>query len=322
MIPDLSVIVPYHNSESSLGHTLVSIYNQTGTNLEVILVNDGSTDNSHKIVTGFIQSHPSKHKFIDICYNHSRGASEAFNIGLKNATANFVCKCDSDDTLSNDYYALMLDKASNTNADIVVSPITVHKGHITKILQPKSVGYLNDMAVNTANFSLCNKIIKRKLLIDNSIEAYPHIDRWDDLGVVARIIALRPKVATINNAGYHYILTPGVKSLSRSSSAKLLRDHLMCAMLIEIWLQQHNLDKEYAEFIHHLKILSKVKLLRCPPRNVEQWKSMFPEANHGIMSLRHISLFHRLLFALTAKLPTGLSQRVADIIDSAFNQEC
>lgn len=308
----LSVIVPYHNSEATLERTLLSLSNQQCEPIEIVLVNDGSTDHSHDIVKRFLADNNSGHTFLDISYDYQRGASEAFNIGLKNCTGDFICKCDSDDTVDADYYSALICIAHKENATIVSSPMTVHSGRKTGVIKPFRGNNLNSMSINTANFSLCNRIISRELLIANSIEAYPHIDRWDDLGIVARVLALKPKTAYIQKPGYHYYLTPGMKSLSRSGCNKLLRDHLLCALLVEHWLTERGLNKEYAEFIHLLKFVSKVKMLRCSPRDVARWKATFPETNNGIMHLQQLSLTHRILFTLITKLPTGLSQWAAD----------
>lgn len=313
MDPRLSIILPYHNSEATLERTLMSLANQTAPALELLLVNDGSTDRSHDIAAAFIRSHSSSRlRIVDISYEYQRGASEAFNLGMKHATASYVCKCDSDDTLPPDYYDVMLQTADADDADIVASPIRLICGQCIKTLAPRNFGDLNRMAVNTPNFSLCNKIIRRSLLADNNIEAYPHINCWEDLGVIARLMALRPKTCVINSVSYNYYLTPGRTSLSRSDCSTLLRDHMLTAMLLEIWFSGHSLDKAFAEFLHYLKFLSKVKMLRCKPRNIDRWKRTFPEANQGIMHLHNVALPVRLGFVAIAKLPTGICQWVAD----------
>lgn len=308
----LSVIVPYHNSEATLERTLLSLLNQDCNPLEIILVNDGSTDNSHAVVKKFISEQKSAHEFIDISYEYQRGLSEALNTGLKNSSGDYICQCDSDDTVDSEYYNRMLAMAEKYIADVVSGPIAMYSGKKVRISRPYRGNNLNDMAIKTANFSLCNRIIRRGLLTSNAIEAYPHIDRWEDLGVAARVFALKPKVAFIDSPYYNYYLTPGTTSLSRSDCKKLLRDHLLCALLVELWMRDRDLNTEYAEFIHHLKFLSKVKMLRCKPRDVARWKATFPETNRGIMHLRHLSLIHRILFTTITKLPTGISQWVAD----------
>lgn len=309
----LSIIVPYHNSEATLERTLMSLANQSAVGLEVLMVNDGSTDRSHEIVTGLLNSaQAAGHRFIDLSYEFQRGASEAFNFGLKHACGTFVCKCDSDDTIPPGYYDRMLDAAYSHGADIVASPIELICGEHSTTIAPRNFGCLNNMEVNTSNFSLCNKIIRRSLLTDNNIEAYPHIDCWEDLGILARILAMKPKTCVIDSVCYSYYLTPGHKSLSRSDCSALLRDHLLTAMLLEKWFKEHGYDSEYAEFLHYLKFISKVKLLRCKPRNIDRWKRTFPEANRGIMHLHSVSLPLRLAFSIITILPTGLSQWVAE----------
>lgn len=310
----LAVIVPFHNSERTLERTLMSLLEQSARDVHYILVNDGSSDHSLMVVEEFVKLHP---EFADrhtlLSYEFMRGSSEAINIGLRHVDAEFVIKCDSDDTVDKDYYNQLLEYADKQQADIVYTPITLHQGNKTSLLTPRRhITSLNDMPLDTVHFSLCNKIIRYNLLTGNGIEAYPHIDCWEDLGIVSRVMANRPKTAYLNIPGYHYYLIPGNKSLSRSHNNVLLRDHLMCALLLEQWFLGHDPTNAYQEFMHHLKFLSKIKMLKGDDKNVQRWKATFPEANCGIMHLRHIKWYHRILLAIIAKLPTGLGQWAVD----------
>ena len=119
MTKKVSIIVPIYNASKTLRRTLDSILNQSYNNLEIILVNDGSTDDSLNICN--------EYKKIDsriIIKNESnKGVSASRNIGLDNMTGDYVVFIDSDDTINADYIYNLLKTAIKTNADIVCSKI-------------------------------------------------------------------------------------------------------------------------------------------------------------------------------------------------------
>ena len=91
--PKLSVIVPIYNVEKYLPKCLDSLLNQTMNEIEIICVNDGSTDNCEKIA----QEYARKDKRIKYIYQENQGRSEARNTGISAATTKYLMFCDSDD---------------------------------------------------------------------------------------------------------------------------------------------------------------------------------------------------------------------------------
>lgn len=113
----ISVIVPIYNVEKYIYKCLDSIINQTYTNLEIILIDDGSPDNCGKICDEYAQ----KDIRIKTIHNKNSGVSSARNDGIKNASGKFITFVDSDDWLDLDYFQNMYDKANLIDADIIIS---------------------------------------------------------------------------------------------------------------------------------------------------------------------------------------------------------
>ena len=113
----ISVIIPVYNVEKYLKECLNSVINQTLKDLEIICVNDGSIDNSLKIMKEYALKDPR----IKILSQKNQGVSEARNFGIKNATGEYVAFLDADDCVSLDFYEKLYTKAKETNSDIVVS---------------------------------------------------------------------------------------------------------------------------------------------------------------------------------------------------------
>lgn len=112
----VSVIVPIYKVEKYLEKCINSIISQTYTNLEIILVDDGSPDNCGKICESF----KNKDSRIKVIHKENQGLGMARNSGLEIATGDYVVFVDSDDWIDNNMIELMLLRSINENADIVV----------------------------------------------------------------------------------------------------------------------------------------------------------------------------------------------------------
>lgn len=111
----ISIIVPVYNAEKYLDRCINSIIEQTYQNLELILVDDGSTDRSNKICNTWI----SKDDRIKYYYQKNGGVSSARNLGLMYANGKYIAFVDADDYLHHAFAESMIEKLSNSNADII-----------------------------------------------------------------------------------------------------------------------------------------------------------------------------------------------------------
>ncbi len=110
----ISVIVPVYNVEKYLDKCIKSIVNQTYQNLEIILIDDGSTDESAKICDLWAE----KDERITVIHKANGGVSSARNMGLEHASGDYIGFIDSDDFIENDFYELLLNNMNEYNADV------------------------------------------------------------------------------------------------------------------------------------------------------------------------------------------------------------
>ena len=113
---EVSVILTIYNAEKYLEETLNSIENQTFRNIEIICVNDGSTDNSIKIIKQFIE----KDNRIKLVDKKNEGVWKARLDGIKAAKGNYIVFIDSDDTIIESYIEKLYDSITKKNADISI----------------------------------------------------------------------------------------------------------------------------------------------------------------------------------------------------------
>ncbi len=164
-MPKVSVIVPVYNVEKYLDKCLNSLVNQTLKDIEIIVVNDGSRDNSKKIINDFLD----KHKNIIYVEKENGGLSDARNYGMKYAKGDYVAFLDSDDYVDVTIYEKMYNKAVEEKADYVecdfywVYPNKDAKSEKRKI--DAGVVYKNKKEMLTYGRVVAwNKLIKRDII--------------------------------------------------------------------------------------------------------------------------------------------------------------
>ena len=113
----VSVIVPVYNVEKYIEKCLESLVNQTLKDIEIIVVNDGSPDNSQKIIDKYVQKYPKK---IKSYIKENGGQGSARNFGLQKAEGEYIGYVDSDDYVELDMYEKLYNKAKKENLDIVI----------------------------------------------------------------------------------------------------------------------------------------------------------------------------------------------------------
>lgn len=126
--PDLSIIIPVYNTGAFIKECLSSVINGLDVNAEIIIVNDGSTDDSHEIITNVIIGHDN----IKYIIQENQGLSEARNTGLKNCSGEYTFFLDSDDYILTEDFNELLQVAKTTSADVIVGNILTCVAPLTR----------------------------------------------------------------------------------------------------------------------------------------------------------------------------------------------
>ena len=160
----ISVIVPVYMVENYLTECLDSIINQTYKNIEVLLIDDGSKDNSGMICDRYAEAH----KNIKVIHKENGGLSSARNEGLKLARGNFISFIDSDDYLNTDMFSIMMEEQEKYNADVVICGRTYVYGDRQVVRAKSDVRKVMGSAEAIA-------------LMNTSILGYYDVAAWDKL---------------------------------------------------------------------------------------------------------------------------------------------
>lgn len=198
----VSVIVPIYNSEKYLKRCIDSLINQTLDDMEFILINDGSTDNSHSIIKSYNDKRIKYFKRT----NHGIGATR--NFGIDKASGEFIGFVDSDDYAAEDMFFKMYNECIKNNLDIVVCDYCKESSTNKEFVSFNDFGItsLNDMPNMLLDINLApwNKIYKKSLFDKNTY--YPINVKYEDTPFVALMLSKAKRIGKINDPLYHYIV--------------------------------------------------------------------------------------------------------------------
>ncbi len=195
----VSVIVPIYNVEKYLKRCIDSLVEQTQDSLEIVLVNDGSTDGSSKIATEYAEKYSEKIKYVE---KQNGGLSDARNYGMKYATGEYIAFLDSDDYAEKDTYKLMYEKAKEENADYVECDFLWE--YPNKIKQDKRYEFKDKkQMLSFVRVVAWNKLIKREILEKNNI-VFPKGLRYEDVEFTYKLIPYLEKTAYVDKCLIHY----------------------------------------------------------------------------------------------------------------------
>lgn len=211
---EISVIVPVYNVEVLLSRCIDSILNQTFLHFELILVDDGSTDNSGKICDEYAH----KDKRIKVIHKNNEGVSKARNVALDIAKGEFICFCDSDDYLKNDYLEVLFNSIKNTKSDCVSCNCTLvdtlgKKEAITRIPQEyyfdnpseKKEFIIACLSENLLIWAMWARIFKKQIIDNYRIRVCENCENFaEDLDFFLSYYVHCQKVVHIDYAGYYY----------------------------------------------------------------------------------------------------------------------
>lgn len=206
--PLVSVIVPIYNVAPYLHECINSIVNQIYRNLEIILVDDGSTDNSGEICDNFAQ----KDSRIRVIHKHNQGLTSSRNIGIQMSTGDWITHVDGDDHIEADAIAKLIEEAEKTDAEIVIGGLNLFWEERNEEVKPIIWGdnKITDLRRYIISHwtCLCGSIAKRNLYVRHNIKAPIGLTWHEDFFYMSKLMFHARKISSIDNALYNYRQRP------------------------------------------------------------------------------------------------------------------
>ena len=238
----VSVVVPVYNVEHYLRKCLDSLVNQTLENIEIVVVNDGSKDDSQKIIEEFQQKYPDK---IVSFQKENGGLSDARNFGIDNCNGEFIGFVDSDDYVSENMFEEMYNLAQLHNAEMVVcnlQKVDEYGGVTQRLTQipnmPEKIILKDHLSVfSDLSYFACNKIFHKKLFNQQRFKKGVH---FEDIELIPKLLLQSKTIAFTPKYHYHYL--ERMDSITKTHTLKGL-DVLSAVHSVEVFFNK----SEFAE---------------------------------------------------------------------------
>ena len=239
----LSIIVPVYNCEKFLEKCVKSIQSQTVSGIEILLVNDGSTDSSLSICRSFAL----EDLRIRVFNQQNSGQSRARNVGLENANGEYIAFVDSDDWVDSDYFEKLISACDKHEADVACGSIIRERKYSNKFrinYTSENIYVSPQEKIDAAKVpDMCyvwNKVYRRSFL--DFIEL-KFIDGmyFEDVDFVTRAIYYSNKIVTVPGTYYHYWTNGNSTVKTMRKSDKKRYDSLLSKKYVLEFFRQHNL---------------------------------------------------------------------------------
>lgn len=270
----VSVIVPVYNVEKYIARCLDSLVNQTLKEIEIIVVNDGTKDNSQEIVDKYVKKYPEK---VVSYIKENGGLSSARNYGIKKATGEYIGFVDSDDYVDLNLFKEMYDEAIKNNCEVVgcqVKYVYADRESYNKI----DDSIFNKLVVESPNILLqlqsyaWNKIYKRKFWLDNKF-LFPK-QYYEDSALVYNILLKAKNVGVTLNGFYHYNKV-NETSITNMTDGRAYDIFKSCDSILSFYRKNKSYDKIKtaidAIIIGHIRFRIRPYMVSCQFKKLKEY---------------------------------------------------
>lgn len=250
--PKVSISVPVYNMEKYLCQCLDSLINQTLQDIEIVIVNDGSTDGSDSICNEYAK----KDSRIKLISKENGGLASARQAALEVCTGEFFCACDADDWVEPRMYELLYKKAVETNADIVMCDYVenhstgkvVNKIYPFNALQGKD--NLSETLLGHFPHMIWNKLIRRELFSRYNLYWEQGINQGEDMLMCMKIFSHNVSIEMVPLLLYHYRIVTGGNSYTHNIT---LSTFDQSRKVVE-WAEKNFSKNKYMKELTHLRV--------------------------------------------------------------------
>lgn len=233
----VSVIIPVYNSEKYIGKCLDSVLNQTYKDIEIIVINDGSKDNSQKV----IDEYKNKYSNIVAIEQKNMGVSKTRNNAIKIAKSEYIMFIDNDDFTDKDYIEVLLKNAEEGKQDIIISGYRrpTQTGKIIRTMKLKNEEWSKVMVLTP-----WAKIYRKDYLIKNNIQFLEN-NIGEDVYFNLQAMFLTDKIKIIDYIGYNWFFNTSSVSNTIQKDIRNIQVYRLIDECYKILEEKGILEKNY-----------------------------------------------------------------------------
>lgn len=234
----VTIIIPVYNSEKYIGRCLDSVISQSYTDFKILVVNDGSKDNSQQIINEYKSKYPEK---IILIEQENKGVAVTRNESIKKAMGKYIMFIDNDDFIDKDYIKTYISTIEKGDYDAVIGgyrrPDEI--GKIVRTLPLKESEWAKFMIMTP-----WAKIFKKQYLIDNDIEFLKN-NIGEDIYFNLKAMLLSKKIKVIEYIGYNWLFNTTSVSNTKQKNIQNLQVYELLNSCYDMLKEEKLLDKNY-----------------------------------------------------------------------------
>lgn len=227
-VPTISVVVPVHDVEAYLPACLDSVLSQTHTDLQVVVVDDGSTDSSGEIADAYAGRDPR----VQVVHTDNHGLGAARNEGLRHVSGDLIAFADSDDVVPGEAYATLLRQQQRTGAELVTGSIVwwyddgspeggtrmVEPPWMKRLHARRQVGIIDQMPELLGDVFAWNKLYRRRFWEETSL-SWPEGTRYEDQPTLTRALLQARRIGVVPEVVYHWRIRSDGSSITQQRAS-------------------------------------------------------------------------------------------------------
>lgn len=320
MHPKISIIITVYNREKYIDKCARSLFEQSLNNIEYIFINDASTDKSLDILNKTIKEYPTRAPFIQIInLDKNSGVANARNIGIENATGDYIIHTDSDDWVDKNMYELLYEKAIETNADIVgcniCNEFPERTSYFIQHYKETTNDNIRSLIRGEIHPSLCTSLTRTKIIKDYHLNFPTGLNMGEDLYFNILLYLHANIIEHIDSAPYHYRHTPDSSSFNHTRET--IDSGIAIAKKIEKVMIDNGRYDEFYDDINYRKFTMKLSLIRNfdSKEKYLYWLKVFPETHKHIWDYKEIDRKLRIELWFAAHKMYGISRSIKRFLD-------
>lgn len=293
--PLVSVIVPVYNAAETLNVCLDSIYGQTYSHMELVIVDDCSKDNTLEVVSCYVKESPRRDITVRLLkHEQNLGVAASRNTALGAASGEYLCYVDADDWIEPEMISTLVAAAEKEQADIVGADWLLSLDKKERYMSQRGFSTpkdaLRNMMCGVMRWNLWLFLVKRSLYEKNGIMFLPGLNMGEDMMVTMRLFMKAEKVVYLPMAFYHYRKV-NAAAVSNGFSERQVFEVTENLKRVEMAISDCKCGDDLSDYLNYLKQFIKLPLLMTDDETeYERWGKWFPESDPFIISTPMLSL--------------------------------